>query len=117
MAGVRTQANRLVSTPPMMWMDDLEHVGGADSSSNTSSPHARFLLHPLHAVAVRGRVGVVEFMLVTGYDKDVLDDEGRTPLHERQVLMPSSLLEQTRTIDASVVSLHSIELLVKATLE
>lgn len=64
----------LTATPPQMWIDDLERFGGSDDDA--SSPYSPFLLHPLHAAALHGRVDVVKY-----YDKDSLDNHGRTPLH------------------------------------
>ena len=61
-----------------MWMGDLERYGG--SIGEASSPYAPILLYPLHAAAARGRVDIVHFMLNKGYDKDVLDEEGFTPI-------------------------------------
>ena len=52
----------------------------------TDANHAddRARLHgarPLHCAVALGRADVAEFMLARGYEKDVLDDNGRTPLH------------------------------------
>ena len=59
--------------PPQMWMDELERL--RESGANTAN------LYPLHLAAAVGRADVVQFMLGRGYDKDALDDGGRTPLH------------------------------------
>lgn len=43
-------------------------------------------LQPLHfAVVATGRADIVQFMLNEGYDKDLLDEKGSTPLHEAAV--------------------------------
>lgn len=41
---------------------------------------AMYLLYPLNRTAAYGRTDIVQLMLDKGYDKDVLDEEGSTPL-------------------------------------
>ncbi len=85
---------------PQMWMGDLERYGG--SSGEASSPYAPFLLYPLHAAAARGRVDIVQFMLNKGYDKDVLDEEGRTPIQMAAIGGHDAVARALLSADADV---------------
>ena len=71
------------SYTPQMWMDDLELFEGCDDPGIVSprySHYAPLVQHPLIAATVSNRVDIVTFMLDKGYDKDVTDDEGCTPV-------------------------------------
>lgn len=62
------------SYTPEMFMDDFERFQTSDDADILRE------VGPLGLVASSGRTDIVEFMLARGHDKDVLNDEGCTPL-------------------------------------
>lgn len=76
------------SCTSQMYLEDLEHLGGSDDDVN--SLHAPFLLFPLHSAADHERADIVLSMLAQGYDKDLPNGEGLTPL---QVAAVQALLD------------------------
>lgn len=85
-----------------MWIDDMDRFG--ESGKDAGIPYSAFLRWPLHAAAASGRTDIVQFTLEEGYDKDVLDDEGYSPLSHAALMGHTAVVQALLAagLDASV---------------